>query len=233
MPLRAIAAVGSALLLIVGVALLFVWARNADERAMGGVEPASAYQVTQDIPANASLDTVEANVELRSFPASAVPSGAVTDLSQLVGLRSTVSLIEGEILVRARFNEQGIDTATDASVPEGLQEFSVILSLSEAAGGAITPGSKVGVIALFEGTQFSEESSVRVLRSRLIAQEVLVTRVVDSEDGQTSVFTLAVNSRQAAEFALAEEFGAVRLTAQNDNTVIDGGNTVDARELLP
>lgn len=222
----------AAVLTIVGVVMLIVWAQSARNQAFDGATLVEVYRVTADVPANASFETISNNAEPVALPQTAIPSGVVENLSDLQGLRSTVSLVAGEVLVRARFNESGVDGTTDASVPEGLQEVSVTLDVAEAVSGGVTPGSRVGVIALVE-TAMEPDSDVSPQRARIIAQEVLVTRVNDIDGGGTFVVTLAVDGQQATEISVAEQYGNVRLTAQNDDTNIDGGATVDLTQLVP
>lgn len=220
---RVIAAIAAAVLAIVGIGAVVVYAAGAQNRAFGGATLVSVYRTTADIGANASSDEVQGNIEEVRLPTAAVPKGAIRELSDISGLKTTVPLIAGEVLVAGRFDEGGSSAASGSAVPEGLQEITVSLPLD--AAGSVTAGIKVGVILMAE----TDDEPARPL-ARMVAREILVTGVADSGEGK--LVTLATNGKLATEISGAARWGGIRLTVQNDDTDDDGGNAADIRRLV-
>lgn len=220
---RVIAAIAAAVLAIVGIGAVVAYAASAKNRAFEGAELVKVYRVVNDLAANADSATVGDNVELVSLPNASVAKGAVSDLKTIEGLKTTVPLVQGEQLLDSRFAKEGAKAAAKANVPDGLQEMSVSLDAAAGVGERIDEGVRVGVIATVEKDNDK--------RSRMIAQNVLVTNVKSNEDN-TMVVTLAVNTSQATEVAAAAQFGQVRLTVQNDKTNRDGASAVDVGTLV-
>ncbi|RZL70526.1 MAG: hypothetical protein EOP29_23315 [Rhodococcus sp. (in: high G+C Gram-positive bacteria)] len=220
---RVIAAIAAAVLAIVGIGAVVAYAASAKNRAFEGAELVKVYRVVNDLSANADSATVGDNVELVSLPNASVAKGAVSDLKAIEGLKTTVPLVQGEQLLDSRFAKEGAKAAAKANVPDGLQEMSVSLDAAAGVGERIDEGVRVGVIATVEQDKDK--------RSRMIAQNVLVTNVKSNEDN-TMVVTLAVNTSQATEVAAAAQFGQVRLTVQNDKTNRDGASAVDVGTLV-
>ena len=220
---RVIAAIAAAVLAIVGIGAVVAYAASAKNRAFEGAELVKVYRVVNDLAANADSATVSDNVELVSLPNASIAKGSIQDLKAIEGLKTTVPLVAGEQLLESRFAKEGAKAASKANVPDGLQEMSVSLDAAAGVGERIDEGVRVGVIATVEKDDDK--------RSRMIAQNVLVTNVKSNEDN-TMVVTLAVNTSQATQLAAAAQFGQVRLTVQNDKTNRDGASAVDVRTLV-
>jgi len=220
---RVIAAIAAALFAVIGIGAVVAYAASAKSRAFEGAEMVEVYRVANDISANADAATVKDNVELVELPNAATAKGVVNDLKQIEGLKSTVPLVAGELLLESRFDEKGAKAASQASVPDGLQEISVLLDAAAGVGERVEEGVRVGVIATVEQDKDK--------RSRMIAQNILVTNVKSNEDN-TMVVTLAVNTAQATQVAAAAQFGQVRLTVQNEKTDRGGSSAVDVGTLV-
>lgn len=99
----------------------------------------------------------------------------------------------------------------------------MLLDAAAGVGERVEEGVRVGVIATVEQDKDK--------RSRMIAQNILVTNVKSNEDN-TMVVTLAVNTAQATQVAAAAQFGQVRLTVQNEKTDRGGSSAVDVGTLV-
>ncbi|GAA3544470.1 hypothetical protein AFL01nite_16670 [Aeromicrobium flavum] len=220
---RVIAAIAAAVLAIIGIGAVVAYAASAKSRAFDGAELVEAYRVVSDLDANADSATVADNVELVKLPNAAVAKNRVTDLKDIEGLKTTVPLVAGEQLLSTRFDKEGAKAASGAKLPDGLQEISLSLDAAAGVGERIDENVRVGVIATVEKGEDK--------RSRMIAQNVLVTHVKSNEDN-SMVVTLGVTTSQATQVAAAAQFGQVRLTIQNDKTKRDGASAVDAGNLV-
>ncbi|MBC9226356.1 hypothetical protein GL325_08490 [Aeromicrobium sp. 636] len=220
---RVIAAIAAAVLAIIGIGAVVAYAASAKNRAFEGAEMVQVYRVVNDLSANADSATVGGNVELVDLPNAAIAKGAVQDLKDIEGLKTTVPLVAGEQLLASRFAKEGAKAAEAANVPNGLQELSVALDPAASVGERIGEGVRVGVIVSME--KDGEK------RSRMFAQNILVTNAQVNEDG-SALITLAVSTQQATQVASAVQFGQVRLTVQNDKTNRDGTSAVEAGTLV-
>ncbi len=218
---RVIAAIAAAVLALVGIGAVVVYAAGAQNRAYGGATLVSVYRTTADINANASAADVKNSIEEVRIPNAAVPKGAIRELADIEGLKTTVPLIAGEILVSGRFDAGGSAAASGSTVPKGLQEITIALGPDTA--GNISAGQKVGILVTAETTDGGQAA-------RMIAQEVLVSAI--SEGGDGKLVSFATNGTLATQIAAAARFGQIRLTIQNDDTTKDGGKSFDARNLV-
>ena len=217
---RVLAAIAAAILAFVGIGAVVMYAASAQTRAFGGATLVTVYRTTAEVNANSSSEDVQASIEEVRLPTSAVPEGAIRELSDIQGLKTTVPLIPGEVLVEGRFDKGGSAAASGSSVPKGLQEVTIALGVD--AAGSVAAGHRVGII-------LSAEDSEGKPTSRMFAQSVLVTSVTGTEG---KFVTFAANGKLATQIAAAAQGGAIRLTIQNDDSVKDGGESVKSQSLV-
>lgn len=169
MRIRIIGALVALVLAVVGGVVLFLYVSGAEQRALGGAALVDVYVVTEAIPAGSDAATVADRIEVDKLPAMAVLDDRVTDLDQITGLVANTDLVPGEQLIRARFEDPDVLAARgDVAVPEGLQEVSIALPVQRVVGGAILPGSKVGIVI---------SSNQPDATTQFVFNDVLVTRV--------------------------------------------------------
>jgi len=223
---RVIAAVAAAVLAVLGIGATVVYAAGANDRAFDGATMTSVYQVVADVPADTDAASLGDAVAVVKLPTKAIAKGAVTNLQDLEGLKTTIPLVAGEQLLASRFDKAGAAGASGGSgVPDGLQQVSVSLPTDAAGGPAVVAGTRVGVLATVAPGE--DEAPV----TRMFAQDVLVTDLMAAGDG--GVVTLAVNGELATQItAVVSQGGTIRLTAQNANTKRDGGKPVRAGTLV-
>jgi pilus assembly protein CpaB len=232
---RIVAVIGAVVLALVGVVLLAAYARDADDRAFDGAELASVLQVKEAIAADTKTEDVAGKVELVKLPRTAIADGAISDLSEVSGLKTAVGLEPGEQVLSSRFSETGsgpeVEKESPGGVPKGYQEVTIQLALAQAGGGGLKPGDIVGVVASYPTNDTGGFT-------QLAKNFVRVTRVVggvkadDSEDvGAQQLVTLAVMTRDAGRVINAAEFGKVWLTQQNKDTQTGNGGSVTKSEV--
>jgi len=232
---RIIAVVGAALLALIGIVMLISYTQNANDRAFDGAELKSVLQVTETIPADTKASEGSGSVELVELPKKAIAKDAVTDLSEVSGLSTTVALEPGEQLLLTRFSQEGSPKADSGPsavsvVPKGYQEVTVPLDVARAAGGVLRPGDLVGVVASYQTNDTGGFT-------QLAKNFVRVTRVSGGltggkDDGATGqLVTLAVTTRNAGRIINAAEFGKLWLTKQNKDTATGSGGSVTKSEI--
>lgn len=98
MKTRIIGAILAVILAAVGGFAVFNYVSAADARAAEGAELVEAFVVTEPLPQGATVDAVQAVLEVSELPRNAVPEDAVTDLADLEGLVTSADLLPGDIL---------------------------------------------------------------------------------------------------------------------------------------
>lgn len=227
---RVIAAATAAVLALLGVVVLVVWAQGAEERAYAGAERQTVYQVKDAVAAGKKVSDLSSAFERAKLPADAIPEGAVTDLAAVAGLTTLASLAPGEVLLESRLGTPGEKASSATDVPAGFQEISVAVDTQHGVGGAIKAGDSIGFIATFEpkdgGQQFAN----------FVIQDVLVTKVdraVSTEDDLTGIMvTLAVKTLDAERVAYSAQWGKVWLTLQNAETDRSGAKLITAKDVV-
>lgn len=224
---RVVAAAMAAVLALLGVVVLVMWAQAADDRAYAGAKRQAVLLVKDAVGAGTKVSEMESSLETRKLPVDAIPDGAVTDLASVEGLTTTTSLAPGEMLLASRLGKPGEKTSSATSVPAGLQEISVAVDTQHGVGGAVKAGDHVGVIGTFNQPAPA---------TNFIVQNVLVTgvqRAVSAEKDATGlVVTLAVGTEEAERVAHSGEWGKVWLTLENDDTDRGGARRLGTKDVL-
>jgi pilus assembly protein CpaB len=228
--IRIIGAIVAVLLAAAGGAALFFYVQGADRRAAEGAEFQEVYIVSADVPQGTPGEALKDFIEVDELPAIAIQPGIVTNLADLSGLVSNAALVPGEQLIGARFSDpQQLADDGEVVVPEGMQEITIALSVERVVGGAVKPGSTVGVV--YTSNTTGQESTTQTTGTQFMFHGMLVTRVVpgttliqadtDSEPAEIDAFmiTLAATTAQIEKLAYGAEqqldgFGGLWLTLE-------------------
>jgi pilus assembly protein CpaB len=207
---RIIAVVVAAVLAIAGATALVFAVQGASQSALAGVRTETVLVVVAPIPAGTAGSQVGDRIEEREIPVAYVADGAVGDRGLLAGLVSLVGLEPGEQMIAARWGAPEDLAAVGGRVaaPEGSQEVSVALDLERVAGGAIVPGSRVGV--------WSSRNGETVLLLDQVLVTALATTVTDEDTGTkgTVLVTFALDADASRSLIEATEYGEIWLSLQ-------------------
>lgn len=246
---RLLAALAALLLAAVGAVVLVAYVRDADERALEGVESVEVLVVDEPVPAGTSGDDLEDSVRTTLVPAKTAVDGRVTDLAQLRGLVAEVDLQPGEQLLASRFvDPEQMQTPGTVPVPEGMEEVSVLLEPQRVVGGRLVAGDTVGV---FVSVRYQDGT----VATHAVQHFVLVTRVQGAttagEEGTQAaaggtdpggatalMVTLAVVARDAEQIVFGQEHGTLWLSLEPEGTDVSGtqvwtGQNVFADAVVP
>ncbi|BDZ65039.1 Flp pilus assembly protein CpaB [Agromyces mangrovi Wang et al. 2018] len=147
MRIRIIGAVIAVLLAAVGGYLLWMYVQSADQRAADGAEFAQVFVVTEEVPSGTPGELIGDYVEIDELPQLAIQPEIVTNLDDVAGLVTNAELVPGEQLIEARFSSPAeLAAQGDVALPEGFQEVTLPVEVARAVGGAVRPGSTVGVV---------------------------------------------------------------------------------------
>jgi Flp pilus assembly protein CpaB len=240
MRIRIIGALVALVLAVIGGVVLFIYVSGAEQRALGGAALVEVYVVTEPIPAGSDAATVTESIEVDKLPAMAVLDDHITNLDQIEGLVATTDLVPGEQLIRARFEDPDVLAAHgDVPVPDGLQEVSIALPVQRVVGGAVLPGSNVGIVISANGPDAT---------TQFVFNQVLVTRVqggssfVPESDEEESapvseiMVTLALSTPDIEKVVWAAELleegtAGIWLTLQPDAVDTSGSRPVNGANI--
>jgi pilus assembly protein CpaB len=232
---RVTAAVIAAVLALGAFVSIFVYVRNADIRALGGVEARSVYVVVNPVPKGTLAEDLGANIVITQIPAKTVPDNAVTDLSEIAKRVSSVELVKGEVLLTSRFIDPALQSIEDVAVPKGMQQMSLLVSPTQVRGGVVKGGDTLGVFLTLKATAAAAPIAIPGLGNmsidgdplvKQIMQKVLVTRVVGgvtlTADPKTNaapsdgiMITVALITSDIEKLVWAQAAGSLTLTVEN------------------
>ncbi len=195
---RFVAIIAAGVVALLGVALLLLYVKSADSRAVAGLEPVSVFVAKDTVPAGTVLkDAVNAQLIVKdTLPKKSVPSDHLKSVdSSNESLLAVADILPGQYILNAQFGST--PTGTKAiSVDPGMVALTITLDDAARVGEFLTPGSRV---VLFDSWDLdgSGTSSLDKKRTRALLDDVLVIAV-----GQTSL-TPAPQSDQTTAGASA------------------------------
>ncbi|WP_179480061.1 Flp pilus assembly protein CpaB [Allobranchiibius huperziae] len=236
---RIIAAVAAVLLALVGAVLLLSYVAGADRRAAAGMQTTPVLVATSAIPKGTAVAKVRDMAVLKSLPRTAVAAGTLSSLASVSGQVTTTDIQPGEQVFASNFADRKTLLAPgQVTVPNGMQQISVMLESERVLGGHLSAGSTVGVfISLKDKTQTGY--------THLTLQKVLVTAVQGTAptaspttDGSPTpsaqpaytgnvMVTLALMAPDAEKVVYAAEYGTIWLSLE-PSSAKEGGTRIVA-----
>lgn len=141
------------------------------------------------------------------------PDGAYRDATAVDGKIALSEIMKGEILLAARFADQGAGSTLAAVVGENMRAVSVRVNDVVGVGGFLLPGNRVDVVAAYRDRQDT--------LSETVVQNVKVLAVDQSaandknEPVVVRAVTLEVTPADAEKLILAEQRGSIQLALRN------------------
>jgi pilus assembly protein CpaB len=198
---RVIAIFAAALIALVGVAAVLLYARGADSRAVAANQPTTVYVSKALVPASTTLkDAIRSGLIVRTQVAKkAAPEGALTDVTDANGnLLAVADIAPGEYIQSARFGTT--PTGTKAiEVPQGMIAISVSLSDPARVGSFVTPGSHIAIFDTYNIKSIGADAKSKAINdagisgTSLLMDDVLVIGMGGSalNPGQTETAAVA------------------------------------------
>lgn len=187
---RILAVFVAILLAVVGAALVIVYAKNADKRAIAEAQPTKVYLAQKLIPSGTTLKDAERTdlfVETE-VAAKAVPVGALKNIdASNNALLALTDVQPGEILIASRFGS----TPTGAKaieVPSGMLAVSVELSDPARVGKFVTPGSHIAIYSSYKIVALGDDArSKKINENDLKGTSLLLGDVLVIGMGETAL----------------------------------------------
>src|SRR4051794_3414708 len=126
---RILAVLVAVLLAVGGAALVLMYAKNADKRAIANAQPTSVWVAQKLVPAGTSLKDAQRTelIAQTQVAAAGVPAGALAEINADNNTLLAVSDVQpGEFLLSARFGSTPVGTKA-IEVPAGKVAVSVQL----------------------------------------------------------------------------------------------------------
>lgn len=232
MKTRIIGAVVAVLLAVAGAIVVVLYVQGADDRAFEDSELTQVYIVSESIPQGTPAEGIVEFVTVEEYPARTLQEGGITDLADLEGLVTAMDLLPGDQLVEDRFiDPQLLALQSGVAVPAGLQEVTVSLPIQKAAGGAVVPGSLVGVLVTSTTADLVTTQFVlhKVLVTRVVAGDAYVPEGTDTQAAPVSqmMVTLALTTAQVEKVVWSASLDALWLTLQPEEVDQTGSRPIN------
>jgi pilus assembly protein CpaB len=186
---------------------------GSNERGVHVVVAADDIQVGAKLTAH--------DVAAVTIPQSAVPQGAFSDPSKVVGRGAVLPVSKGDFILQSKLAPLNAGAGLPSMIPQGMRAVSVRVNDVVSVAGFVQPGSRVDVLAT--GNQGNERQTTTVLENVLV---LAVGKNLDqnaSEGPAAPVITLAVSPDDAQRLALASQEGRIQLSLRNPLDTKKGG----------
>jgi pilus assembly protein CpaB len=198
----------------------------------------SVVVAAKDIPAGAALE--KHSLEVKPWPAIAVPKEALSTLESAVGRVARVPVFAGEAIVSGRLARAGTAPGLEARITPGMRAMSVRINDVASLSGLIQPDSRVDVlVSVREGgrQQATEEVSKLFLENmRVLSMGSRTMRDQSGEATPATTATLEVTPVQAEKLAVAMRHGVIQLVLRgfddDDSTGTTGSTSSEVMAQL-
>jgi pilus assembly protein CpaB len=244
---RKLLLVVAAVIAVLGVALVFVYAKGADKRAAEKFDTLEVLVVKKKIDPGESFDEAleSGKFQLTDVTKNQVLDGASDESDDYEGSVALTSLYPGEQLVPEKFGGAfDVEAQTTLPIPEGKVAISILVNDDGRVGKFLAPGAEVAIIF----TDIDRTTQEPILTKTLLKRVMLLaagstssltgsgSEDVSAEDAPEAqndaeiqqLLTIAVSQRDAERVRFAEKDG--ELTAALLNGASDTDDTTDGIE---
>jgi len=249
---RMVAAFVAAALALGAFVSIFLYVRNADIRALAGVQAKDVYVVVNPIAKGTLAENLGSNIQLTQIPAKAVPDQAVYDLAEIQSKAASVDLVAGEVLLTSRFVDPTVASQDAVAVPKGMEQMSLLVKPEQVRGGVLKAGETIGVVVSIKvsnPTPFTVPGIGNVTMdgdflTKQILNKVLVTRVqggtvpeadstgVSPLPASSVMVTVALGTSDIEKLNWAMSQGSIVLTVENSDTDNSSSQYTDGKVVL-
>ena len=232
---RRILVVAAALVACLGVALVLLYVRGADQRAQAAYATTKVLVATSTIAPGESMQEAAnaGKVRLEDIVSNAVLPGAQSSTEALSDEVATTTIYRGEQIISAKF---GMTVAAPSTlpIPAGMTAVTMNLSDSGRVAGFVAPGSEVSVFLAYNDPA-SGKPYTRILIPKVQVLGVGSTAAVTpSSDGSSTstaapvpdtLLTLGVTQDDAAKVIFGQQNGmlSVSLLTQDSKPATASG----------
>ena len=173
-----------------------------------------------DIQVGAKLEAHD--VRVVNLPPSAVPPGAFSVASKVLGRGAILPISKGEFILSSKLAALNAGAGLPSMIPPGMRAVSVRVNDVVSVAGFVQPGTRVDVLAT--GNEGNERQTVTVLENvAVIAVGGSLLERLTGGEANAPVITLLVSPDDAQKLALASQEGRIQLALRNPLDTKKGG----------
>lgn len=204
---------------VITAVLLFVFLNSLSQTKQ--VAKSSVVRAIKDIPENTPI-TAEM-ITLEELPNEAVISGAIRDISKVMGKVSEEKIFTGEQMLSSKLISAGDgNTKTLAyAIQPGLRAITIPVDITSGVANMIIPGNHIDLIGQFltetegAGASGAKKRSYATMILENITVLAVDSKLSENEKNQSeskayTTLTLEVTPRQALELSMAQFEGQIR-----------------------
>jgi pilus assembly protein CpaB len=155
------------------------------------------------------------------------PAGSFADPQRLVDRVAATHLLPGQPVLESLLSSPGAAPGLSALVPAGMRAITINVDESQALSGLVAPGSRVDVMATFQGGAAGPESRTIVQDVKVTAVGQRMTRSADAAVPPEAfrTVTLVVTPQQAEAIELSASLARPRLVLRSDGDTAAANTT--------
>lgn len=181
---------------------------NSNERGIRVIVAA------HDILVGTKLDTPD--LASITIPESAVPPGAYTDSTKVLGRGAVLPMGKGEFILTSKLAALNAGAGLPSLIPQGMRAVSVRVNDVVSVAGFVQPGTRVDVLATGNQGTGSDRQTTTVLENvAVIAVGKSLDRNAAADAQAAPVITLLVSPDDAQKLALVSQEGRIQLSLRN------------------
>jgi pilus assembly protein CpaB len=155
----------------------------------------------------------ERHLKIIEMPKDSAPPGSFAIKEEVIDKVTTQKIVSGEILMKARFVDQGEGSTLAALVAKNMRAFTVRVDDVIGVAGFLLPGNRVDVVsARKEGRRAITDTILRNIEVLAVDQTASTN---DNEPVIVRAVTLQVTPDQAETLVKGREEGSIQLTLRN------------------
>jgi pilus assembly protein CpaB len=224
LPMTRPSILGAVLAVAVGLGTFMYLGERESAAPLSEIEMTTVAVATRDLGARVRVGT--SDIELREVPSAGVHPLALRTVDEVVGQFTVGFTAIGEQFLPHDLSADVLGGGLAQLVPVGARAISFAISNATAAGGLVSPGDQIDVIAIFtedtagrDGTAIvAQNVEVLAISQVVLGDAVDTTREAAASGSPQSVsatVTVAVSLEDAQRISLAESFGDLRVFLRN------------------
>lgn len=182
-----------------------------EQTAQDKPDVATVVAASMAIPFGTKVE--ERHLKVIEMPKNSVPSGSFTNKEDVIDKVTTQPIVNGEILMQARFVNQGDGSTLAALVGKNMRAVTVRVDDVIGVAGFLLPGNRVDVVAARKENRRAITDTI--LRNIEVLAVDQTASTNDNEPVIVRAVTLQVTPEQAEILVRGREEGSIQLTLRN------------------
>lgn len=197
-----------------GLGASIMTSRLLADRKTEDAEPQVPVLVAKvKVPGWVPIKEPEKKFEVKNYPVSLAPRGAIGEVEKLKSTKLNKSITEGHLLNEADLLSKE-QQSIEAQLLPGQRATSIKVNAQSAVAGFVLPGSRVDIVMTTRG---NNKASTKTILQHVLVMAVDNTseRNVETKSIMGQTVTVAATPEEAARLALAQSLGELQLHVKN------------------